>query len=157
MASFVTNRAAKEMLEAFLSSETVKVALVTSTYAGDKDDVEADAGGANDVVDGEISVSGYTGGYGGAGRKTLANKSFSADDSDDEGVFDNTVDLTWTSLAAGATIAAAVLLIEDFLGAASDDTDTLVIARLELSSPVPTNGSDFTLSFDTEGLINANT
>lgn len=151
MASIGYNTAAKEILDGTidLSADTLKIMLVTSSYVANKDDDVVDAGGANDPIDHEISVTGYTGGFGGAGRKTLANKSFTVDDTDDEGVFDNTVDLTWTALGAGATIAAAILIKE-----VTDDTDTRLIAYLELASPIATNGSDFTLSFNSEGIIN---
>lgn len=155
MASLVYNTAAKEILDNTinLSSDTIKVMLVTSSYVANKDDDVVDAAGADDPVDHEISVTGYTGGWGGAGRKTLANKQFTVDDTDDEAVFDNTVDLTWTALGAGATIAAAIVIKEG----GADDTTSRLIAYLELASPFATNGGDFTLQFDAEGIINLNT
>jgi hypothetical protein len=155
MASLCYNTAAKEILDNTinLSSDTIKVMLVEVGYTANKDDDVVDAGGANDPVDHEISVTGYTAGWGGAGRKTLANKSFTVDDTDDEAVFDNTVDLTWTSLGAGATIVAAIVIKEG----GADDTTSRLIAYLELASSFPTNGGDFTLQFDAEGIINLNT
>lgn len=153
--SFVTNIALKEILEGSinLSLDTIKAALVTDDYDGDPDDEVADDGTANDVASNEPEVSGYTGGYGGAGRQALANKSFSADDSRNSGKFTNTVDITWTSLGAGATIQGVVLLIEDFVGVAGNDTETRVISFHRASTPVDTNGSDIKAVIATNGLI----
>ena len=103
MASFVYNRAAKEILDGTIDlvAHTIKVMLVTSSYVANRDNDFVDAGGANDPIDHELSGTGYGAGFGGSGRKTLSNKAFSEDDPNDRGEFDNTLDLTWTGINAG--------------------------------------------------------
>jgi hypothetical protein len=130
-----------------LVGTTVKIALVDSTYAPSPDDQFVDDGSANDVTSHEISVTGYTGGFGGSGRKSLAGKSITADLTNDRAEFDAT-DVTWTALGTGATIGGAVLIKER-----TADTDSQVIAFFDLTN-TPTNGGDVTLSFNVEGLLN---
>src|SRR3972149_4757249 len=153
MASFVYNTAAKEIADATidLDTNTLKVMLVTASYVADRDNDVVDAGGANDAVDHEINVTGYTRGWGGAGRRT-AVVTVGVDKTNDRGeVF--IADLTWTALGAGATIAAAILIKE---GVANDTTSRL-IAYFDLADTA-TNGGDITLDFDAaEGAIRLST
>lgn len=153
---FVTNIALQEMQGGGTPinplTATIKVALVDNTYEGDPDDEVADAGTTTDVESAEINVTGYTRGYGGAGRKTLSNKVIVKDNARNSAYFDNTVDLTWTSLGAGATIIGAVLLIEDHLGVAGNDTETRVTHFLKAGANIETNGSDVKIVFGTFGI-----
>lgn len=149
MASFLYNTAAKEMIDGTIDidTDTIKVMAVTSSYSADRDDDVVDAGGANDAVDHEISVSGYTGGWGGSGRKTLANPAVTADKTNDRAEFDAD-DFTWSALGAGATIAALIVIKE---GGANDTTSRL-IAYLDITDTA-TNGGDITIQFNAEGII----
>jgi len=155
MASFVYNTAATEMWDGTvdLLNDTIKVMLVTSSYTPDRDDDIVDAGGANDAVDHEIVATNYTGGWTGAGRKTLASKTITVDKTNDRAEFD-AADLTWTSIggAANATIAAAIVIKEGV----SDDTTSRLIAYLDITD-TPTNGGNITLQFDAEGIIQLST
>lgn len=155
MASFVYNTAAKEIADGTIDllNDTIKVMLVTSSYTANRDDDVVDAGGANDPVDHEIVATNYTGGWGGAGRKTLASKAITTDKTNDRGEFDAT-DVTWTSLggAQNATIAAAILIKE---GVANDTTSRL-IAYHDLTD-TPTNGGNITIVWDAEGIIQFST
>lgn len=153
MASFVYNTAAQEIANSTidLDTNTLKVMLVTSSYVANRDDLVVDAGGANDAVDHEISVTGYTAGWGGAGRKTAVVTTGVDNTNDRAEVY--IADLTWTSLGAGATIAAAILIKE---GGANDTTSRL-IAYFDLTDTA-TNGGDITLDFDAaEGAIRLST
>lgn len=146
MASFFYTTGLKECLDGTidLDTNTIKLLLVTSSYTPNKDDLVVDAGGANDVVDHEINVTGYTRGWGGAGRKT-ATITISANLTNDR--VDIAIgDLTWTALGTGATIAGAVLVKE---GGANDTTSRL-IAYFDVTD-TPTNGGDITLDFATMG------
>lgn len=129
-----------------LLSDTLKVMLVDDTYVGNADDQFVDDGTANDPASHEISVSGYTGGFGGAGRKTLAGKSIAPDFTDDVAYFDAN-DVTWTALGAGATIGAALLIREG-----TNDADSRVIAKFDVTD-TPTNGGDVTLVWHADGLL----
>lgn len=153
MATFVYNEAAKEIADGTLDllSDTIKIMLVKSGYVANRDDKVVDAGGANDALDHELSVSGYTGAWGGAGRKALASKAIATDDANDRAEFDAADPSAWT-LATGETIAAAVVIKE---GGANDTTSRL-IAYLDIAD-TPTNGGTFTLNFDAQGIIQFST
>lgn len=150
MASFMYNRAVKEIIDRTLDITTgCKVMLVNSTYTPNRDNDVVDTGGANDPVDAEITATNYTRGYGGAGRKA-ATITFSEQDASDRAVA-IIGDLTWTALggAVNDTITGAILIKE---GGANDTTSKL-IAYFDLisgtyPSGIPTNGSDLTLDFD---------
>jgi hypothetical protein len=150
VASILFNKAKEDIIGGVidLNADTLKWILVDSTYTADPDTEVVDAAGASDIIDAEISVTGYTGGWGGAGRKTLTNKSFTHDDGVDRAIFDSTVDYTWSSLGSGATIVAAILVKEG----GSDDTTSRPIVYVD-TNDVSTNGGDITLQLDTNGIF----
>ena len=144
MATFVYNAAARDIVDGtidLVADTAIKVMLVTSAYAANRDDTAVTAAAAA-----EIAVGGYTGGFAGAGRKTLSGKAFSTDTINDRVEWD-AANETWTALATGATIAAAVVIKE-----ITNDAGSRPIAYLDVTD-LPTNGSDVTLAFDTEGVI----
>lgn len=130
-----------------LLTDTLKVMLVDSTYTGNADDDFVDDGTANDPASHEISVTGYTPGFSGSGRKTLAGATMTTDDTNDVVVFDAN-DVTWTALGAGATIGAVILYKNG-----TSDTDSQLIAKFDPTNAA-TNGSDVTAQWSTSGLIN---
>ncbi len=134
-------------------TDTFKFILCNSTYVANKDDEFIDDGGADDVIDGEISATGYTGGFGGADRLTMGSKTITSDLTDDEVVMD-CADPTWTALGNGAndTITRTVICKE-----ITNDLASPVYWQNELSSSVTTNGGDITLNIATEGAVNLNT
>jgi hypothetical protein len=153
VASFVYNKAAQEMADGTIDllTDTIKTMLVTSQYSAARTDLVVDNGGANDPVDAEINVTGYTRGWGGAGRKSLASKSVVVDQSNNRAEF-SAGNLTWTALGTGATIAAMVLVKEGV----SNDTTSRLIAYLDVTD-TPTNGGDIAFTFDAEGIIQFST
>lgn len=120
-----------------LIADTLKVMLIGTGVAYTPD---ADHRFVSSVVGSEISVTGYTGGFGGAGRKSLASRTLSADDTNDRGVFD-AADLTWTALGSGATIGGAVLFKE-----LTSDALSPLIAYYAFTN-TPTNGGDITIQW----------
>jgi hypothetical protein len=127
-----------------LDTDTLKVMLVTSSYTYDADHTVVDNGG-NDATDpsfNELTVSGYTGGFGGAGRKTTA-LAMNVDNTN------NAVDIelngganqTWTSLASGETIGGAILIKE-----ITADTSSRLICFFDVTDTA-TNGGDVTLTW----------
>lgn len=124
-----------------LASDTIKLALVTSSYTPDIDaDVFWD-----DVSASEVGASGtYS-----AGGATLT-VSNSTDDTDDEGVFDAT-DVSFTS----ATITAKYAVIYKSTGTPSTSP---LIACIELNggSDVSSTGGTFAITFNSEGILNLN-
>lgn len=123
-------------------NDTIEIILVKSTYTPDKDDTNSVYAAA------EISgVSGYTGGFGGAGRKVLGSKTITNDTTNDRTVYDAADPSTWAALGAGDTIGGAIIGKK---GSASDATATPLFF-LDFTD-TPTNGGDFSLAFDALGL-----
>lgn len=124
------------------SSDNIDIILLASSYTPNKDDAIAT------VVAGELSgVSGYTGGFGGAGRKALGTKTITKDTTNDRIVYDAADPSAWT-LAAGGTVGGAAIIKR---GSASD-TDAVPLAYLDFTD-TPTNGSTFTITFDATGIF----
>lgn len=122
------------------AASALRIMLVKSGYTFNPDDLVVDAGGANDPLDHELTVSGYTGGHGGAGRKTpTVTLQYTAGSNRVDIAFS---DQTWTALGTGETIAAAILIKPG----ASDDTTARLIAYWDVTD-TPTNGGDITLDF----------
>jgi hypothetical protein len=118
-----------------LTADTLKVMLlgIATPYTPDPDHRFVSS-----VVASEIATTGYTGGFGGSGRKALASRTLAADDANDRGLFD-AADITWTALASGVTIAYAVLFKE-----LTSDALSPLVALFDVTD-TPTNGGDITL------------
>jgi hypothetical protein len=123
------------------ATDTIECVLVKSSYVFDKDHVNGTPA-ASEIT----GVSGYVGGFGGAGRKVLASKTITNDTTNDRTVFDAADPSAWT-LGTGDTVGGAVIQKK---GAASDAT-AVPLFFLDFTD-VPTNGSTFTLSFDANGI-----
>jgi hypothetical protein len=121
-----------------LDTDTIKVALVTSTYTPN-----ADTHDFFDDVTNEVTGTGYT-----AGGATLGSKTVTVDTTDDEGVFDG-ADVTWTS----STITAHGAVIYKSTGTAS--TSALIV-YLDFGSDKASSAGDFTIAFNAEGILNLN-
>lgn len=123
-----------------LLSDTIKVMLVTSSYSFNADDHFANTPAAN-----ELSGTGYAGGFAGSGRKTLASKAVTENDTSDRAEFD-AADVTWTAISAGT--AAAVILLKEI----TNDAASPIIAYIAFTAVV-TNGGDLTLQWDATGIL----
>lgn len=122
-------------------NDTIEVILVKSTYTPNKDDTNSVYAAA------EISgVSGYVGGYNGAGRKVLASKTITNNTTNDRTVYDAADPSAWT-LGTGDTIGGAIVGKKG----SSDDSTAVPLFFLDFTD-VPTNGSTFTLQFHADGL-----
>lgn len=128
-------------------NDTIQIMLVDNTYTFNADHDFVDMAGANDPIDAELSGTGYTGGFAGSGRLTLASKAINRDDVNDRTEFD-CADLTWTAINAGTANAAIV-----FRQGTTDDTDAALIAYIDSGFPAITNGTDLTLTVNAEGLL----
>jgi hypothetical protein len=113
--------------QANLVTATIKMMLVQAGYVPNKDHRFV-----NQVTN-EISVIGYA-------RQTLANKTVTRDDANDFAILDAD-DPLWTTLAAGQTIAGAVL----FLDLGSDAT-SLLMGLYEIS-PAQATRDYFAIQF----------
>lgn len=131
-----------------LSSATLKVGLLKNTYTFNPDHkfVSDITAGSN-----ECSVTGYTGGFGGAGRKTLSGKTITEDTTNNRATFDATDPATWTALAAGNTLRYAFICEE-----ITSDAASRVIAVLDFGADYVTNGGDFSVAFNAAGIAYIN-
>lgn len=119
-----------------LDTDTIKVALVTSSYSPNQDTHEDMADVSN-----EVSGTGYT-----AGGATLANKAVTADNTDNEGVFDAD-DVTWS----GSTITARGAVVYKSTGTAAND---LLICYIDFGEDKVSSSGNFKIAWNAEGILN---
>ena len=120
----------------------VKAALSTSTHVPNKDDVFYDDAGADDLLDGELSGTGYT-----AGGDALGTQTVAYDSANDRVEFD-AADAAWTGIDAGTAAQATVL--KD----TGTETTSPVICNVDTGGfPVVTNGGDLTIQWNAEGIF----
>jgi len=140
-----------ELLQTMLGSATIKVGLLDTGSAYTFDPATDEF--VSDLPTGqEPGDSSYS-------RQTLANVTITQDDTDNEGVLDAD-DVTFPSLSTSNDIQAIFIYrqvggddttpSDDELVAVYDDDSAGSLADL----PISTNGSDLTLSFDAEGVVN---
>lgn len=98
-----------------LDTDTLKVMLVDSTFSQSGSDEFVD-----DIVADEVSGTGYTGGFGGAGRKILAGVSVSSGAPTGPVTF-SWNDVEWTGIDAGDIL--GMILIKEI----TNDSDSPVI------------------------------
>jgi hypothetical protein len=121
-----------------LDTDTIKVALVTASYTPNQDTHDF-----FDDVTNEVAGTGYT-----AGGATLAGAAVTADNTDNEGVFDAN-DVTWST----ATITARAAVLYKSTGTASTSA---LIAYIDFGSDKVSTAGDFTLAWNAEGILNLN-
>lgn len=148
MAGLLTNKGAALLSNGtidWINDTNIKAMLCDSTLTPAVDhNFVSDSGAAGDH---EISVSGYADGFGGAGRKTLASKTVTENDTDDAADLDAADPSAWT-LAAGATVRYAAIVAE-----VTDDDATVIIGYIDLGADTPTNGGTVTVQWATRGLF----
>lgn len=115
-------------------------------YTFDKDHATL---AALDLGDNELNTTNYTSA---SDRKVLASETSAADNTDNEWVLD-AGDPTWTALgpaSGGPSVQAAVVYFH------VDGTDANDIPFLYIDDGMPkaVNGEDFTLLWNTEGIVN---
>lgn len=137
MTNIIYNKGKTKILNAGIDllSDTIKCALVTSSYTPDKD-----AHVFFDDITNEVSGTGYT-----AGGKALANKAINQDDTNNRAEFDAD-DVIWT--VSTLTARAAVL----YKDTGTDSTSPL-IAYIDFDTDYTTSGTDFTIEWDAEGIF----
>lgn len=147
MASIVANAGMHKLISGVSGeidwvNDTIKAMLLDNGYTPDKDHEFV-----SEISASEISATNYTGGYGGAGRKSLASKTITKDDTNDRVVFD-AADPSWTSLGGATNDTVAYLAI---IKEITNDAASPIIAIIEASTAQSTNGSDLTWQFSADG------
>lgn len=147
MASGIYNSGAEYLIKAGdASTLTFKAMLLDNTYVFDKDHNRV-----SDVVSGgkELVATGYTGGYGGAGRKTLTTVVVTKDTVNDRIVVDCD-DVAFGALggATNDTIRFMAIIVE-----ITSDAASIPIACHDFGADTPTNGSTVTALINAIGLF----
>lgn len=132
-----------------LIADTIKV-MAMQADAGESTDYEfigamITGGGV------EVTSTGYTGGFGGAGRKTLASKTLAVDQTNDRAEFD-CADVTWTAISqAGSEQWVALNIVKEV----TSDALSPLLVHIDTATglPLTPNGSDITLTINAEGLL----
>lgn len=119
-----------------LSSDTIKIALVTSTYSPSIDNHDF----FNDITN-EVSGTGYT-----AGGATLASKTVTQDNTNDKAVFD-AADVTWTT----SSITARGAILYKSTGVSSTSP---LIGYIDFGADKTSDGGTFQITISTSGLLN---
>lgn len=117
-----------------LVADTLKAILVTASYTPDKDHEFASS------LAGELSGTGYAGGFGGGGRKTLAGKAFSLDLVNDRVEWTFT-GVLWSAINAGSP--RYLIVVKEI----TNDAASPLVGYLDLGT-VSTNGGDLTITPD---------
>lgn len=140
MTSFLYNSFKKKIMDGSidLDTDTIKVCLLSSAYTPSQDNHDF----YDDISANEVANSGTYA----AGGATLANKAVTADNTDDEGVFDAD-DVSFTS----ATINARYAVIYKSTG--TPGTSPL-IALIDFGSDKISSGGTFAITWAAEGIIN---
>lgn len=119
-----------------LDTDTIKVMLVTSTYAPDQDLHVFISDVTNEVVG-----TGYT-----AGGATLASAAVTADNTANTGVFD-AADVTWST----STITARGAVVYKDTGVT---TTSPLVCYLDFVTDQSSSAGNFTISWNASGIVN---
>jgi hypothetical protein len=122
--------------EVDFDSDTIKVALLTSSYTPDQDAHDY----FNDVSTYEVSGTGYT-----AGGNTLASKTATYDAGTNVIVLD-AADTTWSS----STITARYAVVYDSTGTAATSA---LIGYVDFGSDQSSTNGNFTITWDATGIV----
>lgn len=122
--------------EVDFDSDTIKVALLTSSYTPDQDAHDY----FNDVSSNEVTGTGYT-----AGGITLSSKTATYDSGTNVIVLD-AADVTWSS----STITARYAVVYDSTGTASTSA---LIGYVDFGSDQSSTNGNFTITWDSTGIV----
>lgn len=117
-------------------TDTIKVALLSSSYTPDQDAHDY----FNDVSANEVSGTGYT-----AGGNTLASKTATYDSANNVVILD-AADTTWAS----STITARYAVIYDSTGTSSTSP---LIGYVDFGSDQSSTSGNFTITWDSTGIV----
>jgi len=122
--------------EVDFDSDTIKVALLSSSYTPDQDAHDY----FNDVSSYEVTGTGYT-----TGGATLASKTATYDSANNVVILD-AADTTWSS----STITARYAVVYDSTGTASTSA---LIGYVDFGSDQSSTNGNFTITWDSTGIV----
>jgi hypothetical protein len=118
-------------------SDTIKVALLTSSYTPNQDTHDY----YDDVVANEVTGTGYT-----TGGNTLASKTITYDGTNNVIILD-AADVTWSS----STITARYAVVYDDSGASN--AAKALIGYVDFGSDQSSTNGNFTITWDSTGIV----
>lgn len=132
-------------------ADTIVVISLETDDEPDDPDIEfvADLLGVGDAV--EVTSTGYTGGFEGAGRISLVSKTLVVDQANDRAEFD-CANVVWTAISqAAAEVWAAIAIVKEL----TSDALSPLLAKVDTATglPLTPNGSDITFTIDAQGLL----
>lgn len=138
MANFAYTEAKSKILNGDIdfAVDDIRVLLVDSSTSADTEEDVTTINGFATL--GELSDASYA-------RKALANEVVNKDNPNDRAEFDAD-DVVWSSINAG-TAAAAIIYKH-----VTNDTDSIPLFYIDSNFPFVTNGGDFTLQWNAEGI-----
>jgi hypothetical protein len=136
MANFMTNRGYYLTAVTDLTASTWRMMLLTTSFTSNDSLNTVDDGTTNDPASYEIGVGGYA-------RQSVTFTAFEDDTNDFAGL--DCSDVTFTSLAAGATIGWAALYRYSTSGGTTSDTGQDFYGAYALTA-TPTNGGNITIA-----------
>lgn len=138
MANVLYNSAKRDVMNGAidLDTDSMKIMLVTSSYTADQD-----AHTKRSDITNEVSGTGYS-----SGGSALANKTVTADNTNNRGVFDAD-DISWST----ATITARGAVIYKARGGASSADELL--GYIDFGADKTSTAGTFTVTFDSAGIF----
>ena len=126
------------------------VIVIIALEVDDEDDTETTVGTLLAGAADEVTSTGYTGGFEGADRLSLAGNAITVDQGNTRAEFDCN-DLTWTAIAQAGAEEWVAFVIADEL---TNDAGSYLLAHLEPTGvPLTPNGSDIKITINAEGLL----
>jgi hypothetical protein len=121
-----------------------KVMLLKSTYTKDGDHPFVSSLSSH-----ECDATGYTGGFAGAGRKTISSQTLTYDTALNRVIFDAADPATWSALGGATNNTLRYIAV---IREVTNDAASPVYAVLDFGSNFTTNGGDFTVQFASTGI-----
>jgi hypothetical protein len=128
--SLVTQAGDLLLSKSYWEGTTIKAVLLKPTYTPNRDHKFA-----SDFATHEATGTGYTGGFGGGGRKSLAGKSATSDDPNNRNIFVATPP-SWTGINVGEV--AYIALIQEI----TNDAASPLLVVLDAPTNRVTDGGD---------------
>ena len=130
--SFVTNNGAAVLNKSYWESGTIKAMLLTNAYSPNRDHKFV-----SEVVANEATGTNYTGGFAGAGRKSLSGRTATVNNTLNQVDYTFTMP-TWTAYNPTLPVGFIALIQE-----VTTDADSLVLAVLDAPTSQDPGGIDY--------------
>ena len=101
----------------------------------------------------ECTATGYTGGFGGAGRKAISGNALTYDTGTNILKFDADNPAAWTPLGTAGVGVNNTLGYGAIIREVTNDAASILFCTVKLATPYLTTGSNFTIEFNASGIF----